>query len=48
MQAPFEQAKFPQLNVLAGIQVPRPSQVCVDLPEMASLQTAVPQAVLTG
>ena len=48
MQAPLEQAKFPQLNVLAARQVPRPSQVCVDLPEVASTQTAWPQAVLTG
>jgi hypothetical protein len=48
VQAPFVQAKFPQLNVLAVWQVPRPSQVCVDLPEMASVQIAAPQAVLTG
>jgi hypothetical protein len=48
VQAPFAQAKFPQLNVLAVRQVPRPSQVCVDLPEVASTQTACPQAVLTG
>ena len=48
VQAPFAQAKFPQANVLAVWQVPRPSQVCVDLPEVASTQTAWPQAVLTG
>ncbi len=48
VQAPFAQAKFPQLKVLAVRQVPRPSQVCVDLPEVASTQTAWPQAVLAG
>ena len=48
VQAPLSQAKFPQPNVLATRQVPRPSQVCVDLPEMASTQIAGPQAVLTG
>jgi hypothetical protein len=48
VQAPLAQAKFPQLKVLAVRQVPRPSQVCVDLPEMASTQTAWPQAVLAG
>ena len=48
VQAPFAQAKFPQLKVLAVRQVPRPSHVCVDLPEVASTQTAPPQAVLMG
>ena len=48
VQAPFEQAKFPQVKVLAVRQVPTPSQVCVDLPEVASTQTAWPQAVLAG
>ena len=48
VQAPVAQAKFPQAKVLAVWQVPRPSQVCVDLPEVASTQTAAPQAVLTG
>jgi hypothetical protein len=48
VQAPFAQAKFPQLKVLAARQVPRPSQVWVDLPEVASTQTAGPQAVLAG
>jgi hypothetical protein len=48
VQAPRAQAKLPQLKVLAGRQVPRPSQVCVDLPEVASTQVAAPQAVLTG
>jgi hypothetical protein len=48
VQAPLVQAKLPQLNVLAARQVPRPSQVWVDLPEMASVQTAWPQAVFTG
>ena len=48
VQAPRAQAKFPQLKVLAARQVPRPSQVCVDLPEVPSTQTAAPQAVLTG
>jgi hypothetical protein len=48
VQAPLAQAKFPQLNVFAVRQVPRPSQVCVDLPEVRSTQTAGPQAVLTG
>ena len=48
VQAPFAQAKFPQLKVLAVTHVPRPSQVWVDLPEVASVQVAGPQAVLTG
>jgi hypothetical protein len=48
VQTPPVQAKFPQPNVLAVRQVPRPSQVCVDFPEVASTQTAGPQAVLTG
>jgi len=48
VQAPVVQAKLPQVKVLAVRQVPRPSQVCVDLPEMASVQTAAAQAVLTG
>jgi len=48
VQAPPVQAKFPQPKVLAVRQVPRPSQVWVDLPEVASTQTAGPQAVLTG
>ena len=48
VQAPFAQAKFPQPKVLAARQVPRPSQVWVDLPELASTQTAGPQAVLAG
>jgi hypothetical protein len=48
VQAPLVQAKLPQLKVFAVRQVPSPSQVCVDLPELASTQTAPPQAVLTG
>jgi hypothetical protein len=48
VQAPPVHAKFPQLNVLAVRQVPSPSQVRVDLPDVASTQTACPQAVLTG
>jgi len=48
VQAPLAQAKFPQLKVLAIGQVPRPSQVCVELPDVASTQTAGPQAVLAG
>jgi hypothetical protein len=48
LQAPPVHAKFPQLNVLAVRQVPSPSQVRVDLPDVASTQTACPQAVLTG
>lgn len=48
VQAPPAQAKSPQLKVLAGRQVPRPSQVWVELPEVASMQTAAPQAVLRG
>ena len=48
VQVPAVQAKFPQLKVLAGRHVPSPSHVRVDLPEMASVQTACPQAELTG
>jgi hypothetical protein len=48
VQAPVVQAKLPQLNVLAARQVPSPSQVRVDFPEVGSTQTACPQAVLTG
>jgi hypothetical protein len=48
VQAPPVHAKFPQVNVLAVKHVPSPSQVWVDLPEVASTQTAGPQAVLIG
>jgi hypothetical protein len=48
VQAPFAQAKSPQVKVLAVRQVPRPSQVWVDVPEVASIQTAAPHAVLAG
>lgn len=48
VQAPLAHAKFPQVKVLAVRHVPRPSQVWVDLPEMASTQVAGPQAVLMG
>jgi hypothetical protein len=48
VQAPPVHAKFPQVNVLAVRQVPSPSQVRVDLPDVASTQTPWPQAVLTG
>jgi hypothetical protein len=48
VQAPFEQAKLPHVKGFATRQVPSPSQVRAELPELTSTQVASAQGVLAG
>jgi hypothetical protein len=48
LQAPLWQAKFPHLKLCGGRQVPRPSQVRAEFPEVASTHAAGPHGLLAG
>jgi hypothetical protein len=48
VQAPLAQAKLPQEKAFGGWQVPSPSHVRAELPEVGPRQAAAPHGVLAG
>jgi hypothetical protein len=48
LQAPFAQAKLPQESGFGGWQVPSPSHVRAESPELGPMQAAAAQGVLAG